>query len=103
MLSGTLLGGNGNDNPDGIRVNSQGELCLFGQTSSPNFPVSRDAYQSKMGQRDDAVAVKLSADLGRVIYGTYLGGDGNDAGRAGCVDNVGSLVVAGGNSGHVTR
>ena len=32
LLAGTLLGGQGNDNPGGIRFTAQGELCLFGQT-----------------------------------------------------------------------
>lgn len=48
---------------------------------------------------DDAVIVKLSPSLDRVIYSTFLGGGGNDAGRAGCVGNDGSLIVAGSSSG----
>jgi hypothetical protein len=99
MLAGTLLGGQGSDNPDGIRLDAQGRLCLFGQTNSPDFPVSSDAYQPGKGQLDDAVIVKLSADLRHVVYATCLGGDGNNAGRAGCVDNAGSLIVAGASTG----
>jgi hypothetical protein len=99
LLAGTLLGGRGLDNPDGIRVDSQGDLCLFGQTSSSDFPVSSDAYQPAKGARDDAVIVKLSPNLDRLVYGTFLGGEGNDAGRSGCVDDAGNLVVAGSSSG----
>ena len=99
LLAGTLLGGNGSDNPDGIRVDSQGNLVLFGQTGSANFPVSGDAYQSAKGAQDDALIVKLSPNLDRLAYGTFLGGDGNDAGRAGCVARDDSLIVAGSSSG----
>jgi len=99
LLAGTLLGGNEGDNPDGIRVDSQGNLVLFGQTGSANFPVSEDAYQSAKGSRDDAVIVKLSPDFDRLIYSTFLGGDGNDAGRAGCIGSDGSMIVAGVTSG----
>jgi hypothetical protein len=99
LLAGSLLGGRGSDNPDGIRINTQGELCLFGQTGSPDFPVSSDAYQATKGDLDDAVIVKLNADLSRVIYSTFLGGNGNNAGRAGCVDAADSLIVAGSSSG----
>ena len=99
LLAGTLLGGNEGDNPDGIRVDSQGNLFLFGQTGSANFPVSEDAYQSAKGSRDDAVIVKLSPDFDRLIYSTFLGGDGNDAGRAGCIGSDGSMIVAGVTSG----
>ena len=75
------------------------ERCLFGQTGSSDFPVSSDAYQPAKGARDDAVIVKLSPNLDRLVYGTFLGGEGNDAGRSGCVDDAGNLVVAGSSSG----
>jgi hypothetical protein len=99
LLAGTLLGGRGLDNPDGIRVDSRGNLVLFGQTGSADFPVSADAFQPRKGSRDDAVIVKLSPNLDRLVYSTFLGGDGNDAGRAGCVGRDGSLIVAGSSSG----
>jgi hypothetical protein len=99
LLAGTLLGGSGGDNSDGIRIDSQGNLILFGQTGSADFPVSTDAYQPVKGAKDDAVIVKLSPNLDRLIYSTFLGGDGNDAGRAGCVAGDGSLIVAGSSSG----
>ncbi|MCX5643589.1 MAG: hypothetical protein NTZ17_02725 [Phycisphaerae bacterium] len=31
LLAGTLLGGSAGDNPDGIRIDPQGNLVLFGQ------------------------------------------------------------------------
>jgi hypothetical protein len=99
LLAGTLLGGSEGDNPDGIRVDSEGNLVVFGQSGSGDFPVSSGAYQSAKGSMDDAVFVKLSPNLDRVIYSTFLGGGGNDAGRAGCVGNDGSLIVAGSSSG----
>jgi hypothetical protein len=98
LLAGTLLGGSEGDNPDGIRVDSEGNLVVFGQSGSGDFPVSSGAYQSAKGSMDDAVFVKLSPNLDRVIYSTFLGGGGNDAGRAGCVGNDGSLIVAVSNS-----
>jgi hypothetical protein len=99
LLAGTLLGGDGADNPDGIRVDFQGNLVLFGQTASASFPVSSDAYQYTKGSRDDAVLVKLSPNLDRLIYSTFLGGSGTDSGRAGCISSDGSMIVAGSSSG----
>ena len=99
LLAGTLLGGTAGDNPDGIRLDPQGNLVLFGQTGSADFPVSNNAYQSTKGSQDDAVIVKLSPNLDRLIYSTFLGGDSNDAGRAGCVADDGSMIVAGSSSG----
>jgi len=99
LLAGTLLGGSGLDNPDGIRVDAAGNLVLFGQSGSADFPVTDDAYQATKGAQDDAVLVKLSPNFDRIVYGTFLGGDGNDAGRAGCAGRNGSMIVAGATSG----
>jgi len=99
FLAGTLLGGRGGDNPDGIRVDSQGNLFLFGQTGSANFPISNNAYQYTKRSKDDAVIVILSPKLDQLLYSTFLGGDGNDAGRAGCIGSDGSMIVAGVSSG----
>lgn len=99
LLAGTLLGGSGGDNSDGIRMDTQGNLVLFGQTDSADFPVSADAYQSAKGSQDDAIIVKLSSNLDQLIYSTFLGGNSNDAGRTGCVAADGSLIVAGSSSG----
>ena len=43
--------------------------------------------------------VKLSPNLDRLVYSTFLGASGNDAGRAGSIDGDGSLIVAGASSG----
>ena len=99
LLAGTLLGGSAGDNSDGIRVGPRGNLVLFGQTSSADFPVSSNAWQSTKSKKDDAFIVTLSPNLDRLIYSTFLGGSGNDAGRAGCVARDGSIIMAGGSSG----
>ncbi len=99
LLAGTLFGGSQGDNPDGIRIGPRGELVLFGQTASPDFPVSADALQRAKGGRGDAVVTILSPNLDRVLYSTFLGGPGDDNGRAGAVGPDGSLAVAGASSG----
>ena len=99
LLAGTLLGGSAGDNSDGIRIGPRGNLVLFGQTSSADFPVSSNAWQSTKGAKDDAVIVILSPNLDRLIYSTFLGGSGNDAGRAGCIGHDGSMIMAGGSLG----
>lgn len=99
LLAATLLGGSAGDNPDGLRIGPEGNLIVFGQTGSQDFPTSTDALQKTKGDRDDAFILKLTPNLDRIIYATFLGGSGNDAGRAGCVAKDGSLTVAGASSG----
>jgi hypothetical protein len=91
----TLLGGKQADNSDGIRVDKDGNLVLFGQTDSADFPVSADAWQRLKDEADDAVIVKLSPDLDEVLYATFIGGSKSDVGRAGCVDKDGNIIIAG--------
>ncbi len=99
LLAATLLGGAGNDNPDGIRIDSDGNLVLFGQSASLNFPVTANAFQSKNHGKDDAVVVKMSPDLKNLLYSSYIGGDAHDSGRAGTVDHNGNLIIAGESQG----
>jgi hypothetical protein len=99
LLAATLLGGSQNDNPDGIRIDRDGNLVLFGQTASGNFPVTANAHQPKNAGQDDALMVKMSPNLDVLLYSTYLGGDASDAGRAGTVDQNGNLIVAGESQG----
>ena len=47
----------------------------------------------------DWYVAKLLPDGSDIVYGTFLGGEGNDAGRSGCVDDAGNLIVAGSSSG----
>jgi hypothetical protein len=95
LLYSTFIGGNGNENPDGIYVDVSGNVFLTGQTSSTNFPVSVGAYQSINRGGQDAVLLRLSADFSHLLYSTYLGGSNDDSGRSGYLDNVGNLYMTG--------
>lgn len=99
LLAATLLGGLKDDNPDGIRIDNNGNLVLFGQSNSIDFPVSVNAWQPHNAGGVDAVVVKLNAELSEIIYSTYLGGENDDNGRAGAVDEHGHLIIAGSSAG----
>jgi hypothetical protein len=99
LLAATLLGGAGGDNPDGIRFDCRGNLVLFGNSESADFPVSELAWQPAKGKGLDAVVVKLSPSLDRILYATFFGKQGNEDGRAGCVGTDGSLIIAGESAG----
>ena len=51
-------------------------------------------YTTRLGKLS-FLAGKLSADLGRLLYSTYLGGTDADAGRAAAVDVRGNFLVGG--------
>ena len=102
LIYSTYLGGNAEDGADAIAVDKWGHAYVTGQTLSTNFPV-KHAFQHKYagGIGSDAFVTKLDRDGDRLIYSTYLGGNGDDIpgfSRGIAVDERGSAFVAGGTS-----
>jgi hypothetical protein len=58
-------------------VDSRGNAYVGGQTDSANFPVLQ-AFQVRKKGLSDAFVAKLSPLGSRLLFSTYLGGDGED-------------------------
>jgi gliding motility-associated-like protein len=92
LLYATYLGGASTDLPSSLIVNARGELCIYGTTSSKDFPVHSGAFQSVFGggaatepisglelpNGSDIFISKLSSDGKQLLASTYVGGEGND-------------------------
>jgi hypothetical protein len=91
LLAGTYIGGTGNDRAEGVAVDALGQVYFTGTTTSPNFPVTSDAFQSSLAGPRDAIAVMVSADFSQLLYSSYIGGSGEEYGRAACVDLAGNF------------
>jgi uncharacterized protein (TIGR03437 family) len=104
----TYLGGDGADIIHAMAIDASNNVYLTGETLSSNFPVTAGAFQKKhagqpgtftglmapMAVAPDAFVVKLSPS-GQIVYATYLGGAGSDAGLGIAVDSAGSAYVVG--------
>lgn len=97
----TYLGGSGYDAGTGIAVDTFGNTYVTGFTRSPNFPVTAGSLQTGCGTSGtcngyfwDAFIAKLSPN-GTPVYATFLGGSGNDIGKAIAVDASGAVYIAG--------
>ncbi len=99
LIASTFIGGNGNDNPDGIYVDTSGNVFITGGTDSTDFPYTGDAYQSINNGGEDGVVVILSADFSQLDYSTYIGGGSDDSARNGYLGQDGTLYLAGQSSG----
>jgi Beta-propeller repeat len=89
----TYLGGTGSDSGKGIALDASGNAYITGVAGSTNFPVL-GAFQPVTGGGNDAFVSKLSPS-GSLLYSTYLGGSGTDAGTAIAVDTGGNAYVSG--------
>ncbi|MCA1815365.1 MAG: SBBP repeat-containing protein, partial [Acidobacteria bacterium] len=102
LLYSTYLGGSGEDDGNGIALDSAGNTYVTGVTRSTDFPVV-NAFQPHFGGGVfDAFVTKLSADGSAFRYSTYLGGSNPDFGAGIAVNssnaNFTDVYVAGSTS-----
>ncbi|WP_432664180.1 SBBP repeat-containing protein [Wukongibacter baidiensis] len=95
LIYSTYLGGNANDAGLDIALDNTGSAYVTGFTFSGNFPTTAGAFQTAIGGNNDAFVTKLNPSGTGLIYSTYLGGSGTDAGLGIAVDNTGSAYVTG--------
>jgi len=90
----TYLGGSGDDFAERIAVDSDGNACVVGRTSSTDFPAT-GGFDTTLGGSTDAFVAKVSADGTGLIWASYVGGSDGDEGRDVAVDGLGNLYVVG--------
>jgi len=96
----TYYGGSGWDGGNAIAIDHTGNIVFTGCTSSPDFPLSQGAFQTKFtadssGYFGDAYLVKFNSGGSR-IWATYFGAedDNDDGGIA--VDKNNNIYIFGG-------
>ena len=94
IVYSTYLGGTGNDIGYGIAVDGLGNAYITGETSSSYFPVP-NGYQTIIGGGRDVFVTKLNASGSDLVYSTYIGGSGDEAGYSIAVDSDGNTYVTG--------
>ena len=95
LVYSTFLGGSGNDQGNGIAVDTGGNAYVTGDTLSAGFPTTSGVYQTTLGGNDDAFITKVGAGGASWVYSTYLGGNYYDYGFAIAVDGGGNAYVTG--------
>jgi hypothetical protein len=100
LIYSTYLGGANNDMANGVAVDALGEAVVTGYTNSVDFP-TKDPIEPYLHQAfqniypNDVFVTKFSADGSKLLYSTYLGGDGNDRGGAVALDSAGNAYITG--------
>ncbi|MGA8271225.1 MAG: choice-of-anchor D domain-containing protein [Candidatus Sulfotelmatobacter sp.] len=80
LVYSTYLGGSGDDQPEGIAVDSTGSAYVTGYTDSTDFPLANPG--SVPAGSTHVFIAKLDATGSNLVYADYLGGNGYDYGFA---------------------
>ncbi|MGH9433411.1 MAG: SBBP repeat-containing protein, partial [Terriglobia bacterium] len=91
----TYLGGSAGDAATAIATDSSGDAYIVGATNSTNFPVSASPYQKTSGGSSDAFISEFDPTGGKLVFSTYLGGNGFDKANGVAVDSSGNIYVVG--------
>jgi hypothetical protein len=98
IVYSTYLGGDAEDDGEGIAVDAVGSAYLIGQTSSADFP-TQNPFQPSLGAPPgvDIFVTKLSPGGNGLVYSTFLGGSGSESNYYSgiAVDGTGSAYVTG--------
>lgn len=96
LIASTYLGGTAEDYVRSIAIDSFKNIYVTGQTSSSDFPVTSDVFDTLKTGSSDAFLVRLSGDLTRILASTYLGGSSDDHAHAIVLDPGGiNIYVTG--------
>lgn len=97
QIYSTLIGGNADEMPHSLYVNTRDELYLFGTTGSENYPVTRNAFDTTFHSTTapvnlfnnnglgvlyprscDLIVTRFNNDGSDLIASTFVGGNAND-------------------------
>ena len=93
---GSLKYNYGDDARSEVLLDAAANVYVTASSSSTDFPVTSNAFQSTNHGNQDAVFFKLSPGLTSLTYSTYLGGSGDDAGYVLALNRQQTAVYVGG-------
>jgi hypothetical protein len=90
----TFIGGSDRDYAYGIDVDPDGNMYITGYTTSSDFPITPDAYNSS-NNNTDAFVLELAGNGSSIIYSTFVGGNDFEYGLGIVLDSKNDIHVAG--------
>ncbi len=95
LIYSTYLGGDDDDFGEDIVIDANGNVYVTGGTASTNFPTQNPLQANHGGGTNDAFVAKLDTNGTKLVYSTYLGGEGKDVAYGIAVDGAGNAHVTG--------
>ena len=97
LVYSTFIGGTSENSGQGVALAPDGTVWVVGGTFSSDFPIAGYCYRYSYISGGDAFAVRLNPSLGAksLLYGTFLGGSGQDEAKKVLVDSKGRVILTG--------
>jgi hypothetical protein len=95
LIYSTYLGGADNDRFNGIVIDGSDHVYAVGRSSSSNYPMAGTPFQNANAGGIDAVVTEFSSDGSGLIYSSYLGGTGTEAGFTIAIDAANRVYLTG--------
>ncbi len=92
---GDLVYNYGDDFRGEIIITKENEIIITSTSQSNDFPV-KNAFQSQLQGKQDAIVSKFSSDLSSLIWSSYFGGSGEESGNSIQTDSNGDVFFTGG-------
>lgn len=78
QIYATYIGGDDLDAPHSMISDFSGQLYIFGSSSSDNYPVTANAFQTSKAGLSDIVVTKLNSNGTALVGSTFVGGSQSD-------------------------
>jgi hypothetical protein len=96
LLWCSYVGGAGDESPrGGLALDGDGNVCLFGTSSSADYPTTPGVHRTERNGPRDAAITMLKSDGSDLVWSTLLGGSAQDYMLGGRIDESGNVYFAG--------
>jgi DNA-binding MarR family transcriptional regulator len=95
LLYSTFIGGGNRDTCQGIALDLYDNVYVTGETQSPNFPTTNDAFDKLYNGTPDAFLSIIDPFGKSLIYSTFIGGSNEDGAVGIAIDLINNIYITG--------
>ncbi|MCG8525396.1 MAG: SBBP repeat-containing protein [Opitutales bacterium] len=97
LIFATYFGSEDSEEIWDLSIDPEGNICVMGGTLGSNFPVTEGSYDTTHngGEFGDGVVAKFTSDGKRLLFSTFVGGNGTDMPAGLAVDQEGNVLIGG--------
>lgn len=98
IIFSTVFGGNEDDIPTKIFIDSYKNIVIVGKTNSHDFPLTNnswDSYYDRANPYSEGFFIILNQENSSIIYSTFIGGNEGDYIQTACLDSNSDILISG--------